>query len=199
MDAALSVLEIIKSADQSLFLFLNGLHCSFLDPIMFWGSKSLIWTPFFLFLFFLVIRQWGWNSIWILIFTALLVLMSDQLANVCKDGFERLRPSHQPGLMGIHLVNGYTGGDYGFYSGHASTTMAIAVYLIILLRSRYSLAVPVMLGWSLFMSYTRIYLGVHYPGDILMGWLMGSVIGFIAGLICIRVVRRYPIGNRKNA
>jgi undecaprenyl-diphosphatase len=166
---------------------------------MFWGSKSLIWTPFFLFLFFLVIRHWGWNSIWILIVTALLVLMSDQLANVFKDGFERLRPSHQPGLMGIHLVNGYAGGNFGFYSGHASTTMAIAVYLIILLRSRYSLAVPVMLGWSLFMSYTRIYLGVHYPGDILMGWLMGSGIGFLAGQVCIRVVRRYPIGNRKNA
>lgn len=196
MDASSSVLEIIQSADRSLFLLLNGLHCTFLDPVMFWGSKSLIWTPFFLFLLFLGIRQWGWNIIWIFIFASLMITVSDQVANLFKDGFERLRPSHQAGLTGVHLVNGYAGGNYGFYSAHASTTMATAAYLIILLRNRYSFIVPLMLLWSVFMSYTRIYLGLHYPGDILMGWMMGLLIGWGSGWICYKAIRRFPIRIR---
>lgn len=203
MDAFSSVFDFIQSADQSLFLFLNGLYCTFLDPVMFWGSKSLLWTPFFLFLFFLVTRRWGWNTIWILIFAALMITVSDQLANLFKEGIERLRPSHEPGLVNVHLVNGYTGGKYGFYSAHASTTMATALYLIQLLHKKYRCIIPVVVCWSVFMSFTRIYLGVHYPGDILMGWMMGSLIGWGSGWVCSKAIRRYPISipnkdQRKN-
>jgi undecaprenyl-diphosphatase len=184
------MLETLLSIDRSLFFFLNGLHSSFVDPIMFWGTQSLIWLPLYLFLLYLVIRQYKWQSLWILLFAAIMILVSDQLSNVFKDWLARPRPTFEPGLTGIHTVNGYTGGQNGFYSAHASNTLAIAIFLILILQSRYKYFMPLILFWAAFMSYTRIYLGVHYPLDIFAGWLAGSLIGFCAALLCLRVIRQ---------
>lgn len=164
--------------DQQTFLFLNGLHSSLLDPWMFWGTKSLVWLPLFLFLLFLAFRKYRWQTLWILLFTALMVTFSDQLSNVFKMLVARPRPTHEPSLTGVHTVNGYTGGLFGFYSAHASTTMALAVFLILLLKDRYPYLLPLLLLWALFMSYTRLYLGVHYPLDLLTGIAFGAGIGY---------------------
>ncbi|MCK9203983.1 MAG: phosphatase PAP2 family protein [Bacteroidales bacterium] len=182
--------------DQQAFLFLNGLHCPFLDTVMFWGTKSLIWLPLFLFLLYLTIRKYRWQTLWILLFTALMVTFSDQLANVFKEWIARPRPSHEPGLTGVNTVNGYSGGMFGFYSGHASTTMAIAVFMIVLLQDRYRFLLPLLLLWAVFMSYTRIYLGVHYPLDILTGMALGAMIGYGTAFLCRISLLRMPLKNK---
>ena len=147
---------------------------------MFQVTKSLLWLPLYFLFLYLVIRQHGWNTIWVVLFAAIMILVSDQLANLFKETFLRLRPSHEPGLM-VHLVNAYKGGTYGFYSSHASNTFAIAVFLMVLIGRRYRWIGIVALPWALLMSYTRIYLGVHFPGDILAGIVMGGAIGYLSG------------------
>ena len=132
----------------------------------------------------------------VLVLAAVMILVSDQLANLAKDTFQRLRPSHEPGLM-VHLVNAYKGGLYGFYSSHASNTFSIAIFLIVITQKRFKWLWIIAITWALFMSYTRIYLGVHFPGDILAGILMGSLIGYLFGKMAvflenIRNLHAYP-------
>lgn len=158
---------------------------------MYFGTMTALWLPLYLYLVFLVFRRYGWRTLWILLFAALLILASDQLANLAKNGFERFRPTHEPGLSGIHTVRGYTGGTFGFYSAHASNTMAVAMFVIIILKERYSFILPLMLLWSLFMSYTRIYLGVHYPGDMIAGMAVGGLLGTITGRSCRAFLSRF--------
>ncbi len=172
------------SVDRSLFLFLNGLHCSFLDPVMYYGTRTVLWLPLYILFLYAVIRRHRWQAIRILICAMVMIIASDQLSNIFKDFVARPRPSHEPGLTGIHLVRGYTGGQFGFYSAHASTTLAIAIFLISLLGKRCRFFTPSILFWAFFMSFTRIYLGVHYPSDILAGWLAGGLIGWGASRAC---------------
>ncbi|MEI7981610.1 MAG: phosphatase PAP2 family protein [Bacteroidota bacterium] len=179
------LLETLNHVDQSALLFLNGFHCDWIDPVMFWGTKTLVWLPLFLFLLYLTVHRYRWQALWILIFVTLMVTFSDQLSNLCKEWVARPRPTHEPGVGELHTVYGYTGGLYGFYSAHASTTMAIAVFMIMLMRDRYRFLAPLLLLWAFFMSYTRIYLGVHYPGDILFGMMMGAGIGYVTGRLCL--------------
>jgi len=186
------MLESLKSFDQTIFLFLNGLHCSFLDPVMFYGTLTLTWLPLYLLLLYLVIRRYKWQSVWIILFAAITILVSDQLSNFVKEWMARPRPTHEPGLTGIHTVYGYTGGQFAFYSAHASTNLAIAIFLIMMLKNQYRYFALLILCWAFFRAYTRIYLGVHYPGDLVAGWLAGALIGWCAGLACTWFVRQKP-------
>lgn len=170
------MITFLQDIDRSFFLFLNGLNAPWLDPVMYYATKTMLWFPVYIFLLYLVIRKYKWQTILVLIFAAVMITVSDQLCNLVKDYFQRLRPSNEPGLA-VHLVNAYKGGPYGFYSAHASNCFAIAVFLIIILKKYYKhLCLPLIL-WALFLSYTRIYLGVHYPGDTIAGILIGSMIG----------------------
>jgi undecaprenyl-diphosphatase len=184
------MLEGLKSLDQTLFLFLNGLHCQFLDSVMFWGTNTLAWTPMYILLIFLVIRKYRWKAIWVVVFAVLMITVSDQLAGVFKDLIARPRPTHEPGLEGVHTVNGYVGGQFGFYSSHGSNHLALAIYMIILLGIPFRYFAVAMLAWAFFMSYTRIYLGVHYPGDILASWIAGGLLGWGFGQLCGWVVHK---------
>ena len=112
-------------------------------------------------------------------------MLSDQGANLAKRSVHRLRPSHDPVLSGkVHIVNEYVGGELGFYSSHASNTMAIAIFLIVILNCRYRWLSAMLLPWALFMSYTRVYLGVHYPGDLLTGMVAGGILGWLGAQLC---------------
>lgn len=166
--------------DHAFFLFLNGFHNSFFDGVMFWVTKGLLWFPLSLFFLFFVIRKYKWNALVILFVAALMILVSDQLSYLTKETVQRLRPSNQPGLM-VHIVEAYKGGTYGFYSGHASNSICVAVFITILLGRKYWYVILAAFLWSLVISYTRIYLGVHYPGDILAGWIVGGIIGYLFG------------------
>jgi undecaprenyl-diphosphatase len=184
------MLDSLKSFDQTIFLFLNGLDSPFFDPVMFWGTNTLTWLPLYILLLYLVSRRYKWQTLWIVFFAALMILVSDQLSNIIKEWVGRPRPTFEPGLTGIHTVNGYLGGQFGFYSAHASTNLAIAVLMIILLGRPFRYFPVLMLSWAFFMAYTRIYLGVHYPGDILGGWIAGGLLGWGFGLLCVWFVRK---------
>ena len=156
---------------------------------MFSASKSIIWLPLYLFSLFFIIRQYKWQTLVVLLFAAIMLTISDQLCNLSKDFFQRLRPSNEPGLT-VHLVYAYKGGLMGFYSGHASNSFAIAIFLIMLLKKYYRYFFIPLILWALFMSYTRIYLGVHYPGDIFAGIIVGSLIGYLSGKAFLNVSGR---------
>ena len=179
------MLENLKLFDQTIFLFLNGLHNPFFDIIMFWGTNTLIWLPLYFLLLYFVIVKYKWQAIWILLFAAIMIIVSDQLSNIFKEWVARPRPTHEPGLTGIHTVNGYLGGEFGFYSAHASSNFAIAVFMIILSGRLFRYSSVLMLAWAFFMAYTRIYLGVHYPGDILAGFVAGGFLGWGFGVLCV--------------
>lgn len=190
----LSLLQTLMEWDRRLLVWLNGFHADWLDPVMYWTSQTLFWLPLYLFLLWLMIKDFK-KDWWIpLIGIAVTILLADQItATLMKPYFERLRPSREPALEGIvHLVKDYNGevyfgGLYGFASSHAANTFATATFYTLLFRSRRKWITWLFL-WAAAMTYTRIYLGAHYPGDILVGGLVGvgsaftgfSVFKFIA-------------------
>jgi len=188
------MLAALISLDQTYFLLLNGLHSPFFDQVMYHGTNPATWLPLYLTILWLVIRKYRWQTIWVILFAALLIIVSDQLANLAKELTCRLRPTHESGLAGVHTVGGYVGGLYGFYSAHASSNMALAVYFILVLGRPFRGFQLLMLSYAFFMSYTRIYLGVHYPGDILAGWMAGGLIGWGFGYLGRWFLRKKPAG-----
>ncbi len=176
------MLTTFQEIDRSLFLFLNGIHSPFWDVIMYQATKTIIWLPVFVVFLIMVIKNFKWQSILIIIAIAMMITLSDQVTNFFKDSFGRLRPSHEPGLE-VHLVNLYKGGLYGFYSAHASNYFALATFFSILFKRYFRfLSVP-LFAWAFFITYTRLYLGVHYPGDLLAGMTIGVCIGYFFGRI----------------
>ena len=168
------MLETLIELDKELLLFLNSFHTPWLDSVMFWITKTLFWLPLYLFLLFLVIKNFKKDAWIVLIGIAITILLADQITSgFMKPFFARLRPSREPSLQGlVHLVNGYTGGKYGFPSSHAANTFATALFFWLLFKDRYRW-VWILFVWAAVMTYTRIYLGAHYPGDILVGLLIG--------------------------
>lgn len=171
----------LLDTDGEVFLYLNGLGSPGWDA--FWLAVSDKWMAFPLYLLLLVLayRFLGLRkTLAMLVTVALILTVSDQLANVFKYGVQRLRPCHNPDLAGsLRLVKESCGGRYGFYSAHASNSMAIAVFFTAILGSRFRFLPILLLIWALAVGYSRIYLGVHYPGDIICGALAGGFIGWL--------------------
>jgi len=169
---------MIERIDQAVFLFLNSLHNPFWDEVMWVISAKLPWLP--LYLFILIMLGIKYKNKFLIIFPVLLltVTLSDQLSvHAFKEVFQRLRPCHEPALDGlVHIVNGKCGGKFGFVSSHAANTFAVAVLSLNLLRRKWF--VTGILAWAALVSYSRVYLGVHYPGDIICGGMLGAVIGY---------------------
>jgi len=183
------MLNDLISLDQSVFLALNGLHLPFLDQFFFYATKPLVWIPLYLVLLLLFIYTFRWKTILVIMMVALTITASDQLANLGKNSTQRLRPTHEPTISSqVHIVNNYKGGRYSFWSAHASTNMAVALFVIMLLRRRYRWIVQVMLLYAFIMGYSRIYLGVHYPGDILTGFVIGALLGWLTGWLSLMIL-----------
>ena len=173
------MIETINQWDTQLFLFLNGLHSPCWDNVMWEISGKLTWLPLYLILLGYIIYRFRWRSLLIMGFIALLITLADQFSvHLFKEVFMRLRPCHNPEIADmVHLVNNHCGGQYGFVSSHAANTFAIASFTSFLLRRRwYGIFI---FTWAAVVSYSRIYLGVHYPGDILGGALLGFLLGFL--------------------
>ena len=173
------MLEYLLTPDQNIFLFLNGMHSSWADIFFYWVSNRFIWIPFYALLAFFLIRKWRKKSISIFIALILCIFLTDQSCNLIKMSVQRPRPSHEPGLCEqVHLVakpDGtlYKGGPYGFPSSHAANAMALAMFVIFYLGEKRKWVIAGMLFWVLLLSYSRIYLGVHYPSDLVAGWILG--------------------------
>ncbi len=182
------MIEFLDALDKELFLFLNGFHSPFIDQVMFRLTNQLTWIPLFLFIIYKLIKNFRWETLWILLGVAIVITLSDQLVSgFMKPFFERLRPSHAYDLQAlVHTVNGYQGGLYGFASSHAANSFGIAVFLWQVTRDKIHW-IWVMFAWAILFSYTRIYLGVHYPGDIITGGLLGAGFGYLTAVLLIRV------------
>lgn len=170
--------------DVQLFLFLNGIRSPFFDFVFWWASMPLVWMPVYICLLYFVIKAYRWQTLFVILFVALCVTFTDQIAlHWFKDLFMRLRPSHNPMIqLRVHTLNGYYGGLYGFVSSHAANYFGIATFLSMLLYHKIRHFTLITFIWVGIISYSRIYLGVHYPADVVCGAMLGIFIGFLLGV-----------------
>ncbi|MHA7129343.1 phosphatase PAP2 family protein [Algoriphagus namhaensis] len=183
------MIEKLRLFDEDLFLHLNSLRADWLDPIMFQMTQTVTWLPFYAFLIYFIYKKDPKNSWWVLAGAALSILLADQLTSgFMKPFFERLRPCHDPRWEGIIHNYGRCGGLYGFVSSHAANTFAIAMFLNLKLKGKLKY-LPWLFLWAAVISYTRIYLGVHYPFDVVLGALIGMVIGFLVWFLVVFIRR----------
>jgi undecaprenyl-diphosphatase len=186
------MLEHINELDTVIFLFLNNLGTETWDPFWIKMSEVFIWIPLYLALiaglFFLFKPK---TALWAILIISLNVVFTDQgSVRLFKNQFERLRPCHEESIKDqVRLVKGHCGGQYGFISSHASNTFGIAVLIGLLYRRRWPWVFYAMLVWASVVSYSRIYLGVHYPTDIYFGALYGSFIGGILYAVFVRWIK----------
>ncbi len=186
--------EIIQE-DKELFLYLNNLGNASFDPFWIMVSATWIWVPLYVIFLYLLYKKFGTrNLVFILIFIALGVTVSDQLAGIFKTGISRLRPCHDPSLDGL-LREVKCGGQFGFYSSHASNTFFIATLMSILLRKTHRYLPYFLFFWAALVSYSRIYLGVHFPLDIFMGALMGFFLGGFFATLSLKVIYKRQQAN----
>ena len=166
--------------DKQLLLCLNGSDSLFWDGIMSVYTTTLVWIPFALALVYLLIKNNSlMNFFLLLLLIAILIALTDGITStICKPLFARLRPTHDPEIMYmVDVVNGYRAYKYGFMSSHAANSFGVAVFVLLLVKNRL-LSISVIL-WAAINCYSRIYLGVHYPGDILCGALVGILCGVL--------------------
>jgi undecaprenyl-diphosphatase len=193
------VLETILEADTQFFLWLNGHHSPALDPVMMALTQTVTWTPLYAVLFYFVVRKFKWQSWRALLAVACTLLLSDQItSSVMKPFFERLRPSHEPALAGlVHIVDGYRGGLFGFASGHAANSFGLATVVWLLLRTSLSW-IWILFFWAALFTYTRIYLGVHYPGDVAAGAAVGMAGASVSFYFYKRYLSRFKEGQPRS-
>ncbi|MFC0261182.1 phosphatase PAP2 family protein [Fontibacter flavus] len=173
-------METIQQWDEALFIFLNGFHSDFLDPIMYTLTQTYPWIPLYVFLIYLIWKTYGKQGWWVLLAVGLSILLADQFTSaLMKPFFERLRPCHDVLINGMIHNYGKCGGMYGFASSHAANSFAIGTLMNLSLAVKYP-KIKWLFLWAVFFSYTRIYLGVHYPGDVIVGGLIGVLAAYLS-------------------
>ncbi len=184
------MIETLKHIDQQVTIWLNQQHSPFFDDLMYWISDKYIWVPFYALLVALMIIKLKKHSITALVAIALLITLSDQLSvHMFKEVFERFRPCRpqSPVHEMIHIVRGHCGGQYGFISSHATNTFALALFLSGIIGKYFKAFSPLIVIWAAVVSYSRVYLGVHYLGDIMGGAIFGSLLGILMAYIFYKV------------
>lgn len=182
-------MEHLIQLDKDLFVFLNGLGSEPFDG--FWKiiTKQIYWSPLFLAVFYLIQKKMGWKNLGIIIlFLAVLIAFTDQITNLFKNTFERLRPCNVPEFDGI-IREVITRKSFSFFSGHAANSMASTVFVYLIIRKYYR-HTHFLFCFPLIFAFSRIYLGLHFPGDILTGYLFGATFGFV-------FYRMYLLFNKK--
>ena len=177
-------MDALQQFDAGIFSAINGWHAAYFDSFMWLVTKIATWIPMILMLLYLLYFKKGWRkTVAVVLAIALVILIADQVsASIIKPLVERARPSHNESLQStIHIVNGYRGGPFGFVSSHAANCFGIALLLAMIFKNR--LCTWTMVVWATLMCYSRIYLGVHYPGDI----VCGAILGFLAAWLVYRI------------
>jgi undecaprenyl-diphosphatase len=169
-------MEALLNWDSSLFLHLNRIHSAWWDTAMLFITRKESWLPLYLMLLFLIIRNYKGKSWLIVLFLLLGLVCCDQFCNVTKELVHRYRPGNDPVTGKLTHIVLRKGGDYGFPSSHAANTFYLMAFTGYLFRNRIGLIV--MLAWALLVSYSRIYVGAHYPLDLLAGWVIGIAAGW---------------------
>ncbi len=174
-------MNALSSIDSDLFLFLNGLHADWMDGIMIAITQMWAWIPLYLLLIYWTVKQYGKHCWWVFLAVGVVVLCSDQLSShVFKPFFQRLRPCFNEAFDGLlHLPIGKAGGRFSFTSSHAANTFAIATFLTPALRRFRPWPAILLFFWAFVSSYSRIYVGFHYPGDIVCGAILGVLVGMV--------------------
>ena len=174
--------ETIEQFDKELFLKLNSFHNEWLDSAMIIATQGWFWMPVYLFFIYRIwkLKSLTFNRVALFIGFLIVIFLSDRISVLAfKQVFLRYRPCHNFDLLPLtHIVKQHCGGKYGFLSSHATNFMGMATYAIIALKPSKTISVLLII-WALFVCYTRIYLGVHYPLDIICGSLLGISIGFM--------------------
>ncbi len=192
----MNLIHILNTLDTNLFLILNGFHCSFFDGFMSAFSGKIMWIPLYAAVLYVVVKGWKKDAIWIILFSFVAcILIADHVSSsLIKVIVQRPRPSHAVELQGlVHLVNNYRGGGrFGFVSSHAANAIGFALISSLLFKRKfYTVSI---FAWAIITAYSRIYLGVHYPLDI----LGGAIVGISAALVCFWLLQKFRPVTKRN-
>lgn len=173
--------EQLKKLDKEILLFINSHHNSFFDSVMWFASDKTSWLPLYIFLSILLISKYKQAAWFMFLLIVPLIVASDMFTSeILKSLTGRLRPSHHQGLENmLHYVHNYRGGLYSFPSSHAANTFALITYLCLITAKKIKWLPYLLIPFALLVSYSRMYLGVHYPSDILGGIFIGAFLGWI--------------------
>ena len=189
------MLDSLIELDKNLLIYLNSLGTPAFDGFWLFITKQLNWIPVFIFLLYLTFKNLGWkNTVLVIIMLSLLITLTDQTTNLFKNTVQRLRPLNNPDIAGF--VRGFKySSSYSFFSGHASNSMACAFFLYHVLKPHVKHMWIIFL-WPLIFAYSRIYLALHYPGDILSGFVWGIFTSSLL-LMLYRFLRKFLPENKQ--
>lgn len=168
------MLDKIIAFDKQLFVFLNGLGSESYDSLWLLITKQIYWTPLFMVVFIILKKKIGWKQVLILLlFIAVLILFTDQTANVFKTTFQRLRPCNDPEIMDVIRVV-KASKTFSFFSAHAASSMGCTLLVFLLFKKHFKYPFLFFM-FPLVFAYSRVYLGVHFPLDIIAGYAFGAI------------------------
>ena len=174
------MIDQLLELDTELFLYLNNLGSSTWDGLWLLITNKLTFVPLYGLLLYLIYKKYGLKTLVVSIFVvAALITYTDQITNAFKHGFMRPRPCREEGIAGLVRYVAERCGRYGFFSGHSSNSMAAAIFGGLLLKPHFKKLIYVLIIWSVIVAYSRIYVGVHYPLDIICGLTFGAISGFL--------------------
>lgn len=187
------MIEWFETIDRALFLAINGAHHPYVDSFMVFISEKFTWIPLYLAMAVIAQRKLGWKGLGLFAVLAIItVVLTDQSSvKLFKDVFQRYRPchNHEIGHL-VHIVNEKCGGIYGFVSSHAANHFGIAVFFAATLFRKIRLGWIILIFWAILVSYSRIYLGVHYPADVFVGGLLGAALGGLTSVSYLFLERK---------